>query len=175
MSHYSTPAYFRAGLRQIIISHQQFMPQITIETRINAPLETCFDLARDIGLHCSTASRTKERAIAGITTGKINLGESVTFEAVHFGVRQKFTACVTEFDRPNHFVDEMTKGAFKSMQHRHEFKALGAQTSMTDTLIWVSPFGILGIVFDKILLEKHMRNFIIERNEKLKNVAERSF
>jgi len=150
------------------------MPAITVQTKINAPKEVCFDLARDISLHCSTASHTKERAVAGITTGLINLGESVTFEAVHFGVLQRFTARVTEFDRPHYFVDEMTKGAFKSMQHRHEFKTLGAQTLMTDTLIWVSPFGILGVLFDKILLERHMRNFLIERNGNLKLVAEQS-
>ena len=148
------------------------MPRISIETKINAPPETCFDLARDISLHCSTASRTKERAVAGITTGFINLGESVTFEAVHFGVLQRFTARVTEFDRPNYFVDEMTKGAFKSMKHRHEFRVLGAQTLMTDTLTWVSPFGVLGVLLDKILLERHMRNFLIERNAKLKSAAE---
>jgi len=149
------------------------MPIITVETKINAPLETCFDLARDIGLHCATASHTKERAIAGITTGLINLGESVTFEARHFGVLQRFTSRVIEFERPNYFADEMTRGAFKSMKHRHEFRVLGAQTLMKDTLIWVSPFGLVGILFDKILLEKHMRDFLIERNEKLKAVVER--
>ena len=149
------------------------MPTITVETKINAPLETCFDLARDIGLHCSTASRTRERAVEGRTSGLINLGESVTFEARHFGVLQRFTSRVIEFDRPNYFVDEMTRGAFKSMKHRHEFKVLGTQTLMTDTLIWVSPFGIAGVLFDKILLEKHMRNFMIERNGKLKSAAER--
>lgn len=148
------------------------MPTITVQTRINAPKERCFDLARDISLHCSTTSRTKERAVAGITSGLINLGESVTFEAVHFGVLQRFTACVIEFDRPHYFVDEMSKGAFKSMQHRHEFKTISAQTLMVDTLIWVSPFGVLGVLCDKIFLERHMRNFILERNWMLKIEAE---
>ena len=155
------------------------MPTIKIKTKINAPIETCFDLARDIALHCSTASRTQERAVAGVTSGKISLGESVTFEARHFGVLQRLTAIVTEFDKPNYFVDEMTQGAFKSMRHRHEFKAistgvLGEQTLMTDTLTWVSPFGVIGVLFDKVLLENHMRNFLIQRNGKLKDVVEKN-
>ena len=149
------------------------MPTITVQTTINAPAETCFDLARDIDYHCSTTSRTKERAIAGITAGKINLGESVTFEAVHFGIRQRFTSRIIEFGSPHYFIDEMTEGAFKSLKHRHEFKTVGTSTLMTDTLTWVSPFGILGVLFDKILLERHMKNFIIERNRELKAVAER--
>ena len=71
------------------------MPTIIVQTPINAPIETCFDMARDIALHCSTASRTRERAVAGKTSGLINRGESVTFEAVHFGILQRFTAHVT--------------------------------------------------------------------------------
>ena len=101
------------------------MPIITIENFINAPAKTCFDKARDINLHCSAVSRTKERAISGITAEFINLGESVTFEAVHFGVPQRFTARVTEFVRSHYFGDEMTKRHFqiyetsaKSMKHR---------------------------------------------------------
>jgi hypothetical protein len=41
------------------------MPTIIVETEIKAPIEVCFDLARDIDLHCETAASTKERAIDG--------------------------------------------------------------------------------------------------------------
>jgi hypothetical protein len=67
------------------------MPVIKLETYIQAPIELCFDLFRDIDLHQSTSSKTKERAIAGRTSGLIELGEEVTFEAVHFGIKQKLT------------------------------------------------------------------------------------
>ena len=87
------------------------MPTIIIETQINAPAEQCFDLARDIGLHCQTTSKTKEKAVAGVTSGLIEMGQSVTFEAVHFGVRQRLTSQIVEFERPLYFTDEMTKGA----------------------------------------------------------------
>ena len=79
------------------------MTTIIVQTSINAPIEICFDLARDIGVHCQTSISTQERAIAGVTTGLIGLGEEVTFEGVHFGVRQRLTARVIEFDRPHRF------------------------------------------------------------------------
>lgn len=148
------------------------MPTLIIETCIHAPAQRCFDLARDIGLHCATASQTGERAVAGVTEGLIGLGEWVAFEGVHLGGKQRFTAKVTEFDRPHRFVDEMIRGAFRSMKHIHEFLPDQQGTLMRDTLIWTSPFGVVGNVIDKFFLERHLKNFLLQRNAKLKAVAE---
>lgn len=148
------------------------MPTLIVKTRLAAPPALCFDLARDIGLHCRTAAHSGERAVAGVTTGLIGYGESVTFEGVHFGVKQRFTARVTNFEPPHRFIDEMTQGAFKTMRHIHWFEACGENTTMTDTLIWTSPFGLVGVLADKILIERHMRKFLLERNANLQRAAE---
>src|SRR5258708_36396281 len=120
------------------------MPQITIETKINAPAEACFDLMRDIRIHTETTAQTNEKAIAGVTDGKIGLGQTVTFEGTHFGIRQRLTVKVVEFDRPQLFVDEMTEGSFRSFRHVHEFFPQDGGTLMRDTLLWTSPVGIVG-------------------------------
>ena len=148
------------------------MPTVIIETLINAPAEYCFDLARNIGLHCQTTSKTKERAVAGVASGLIELGQSVTFEAVHFGVRQRLTSQIVEFDRPQLFVDEMTKGIFASMRHVHEFEACGKRTLMRDTVMWKSPLGIVGVIADGLFLKRYMMRFITGRNAALKQIAE---
>ena len=148
------------------------MPTIILETQINAPAETCFDLMRDIRIHTETTSRTNETAIAGVTNGKIGLGQTVTFEGTHFGMRQRLTVRVIEFDRPRLFVDEMTDGNFKSFKHIHEFLPQNNGTLMRDTLIWTSPYGILGKLVDKLLLERHLRKLVSGRNVKLKEIAE---
>ena len=150
------------------------MPIITIETQIDVPVEVCFDMAWDIELHCLTAARTKERAVGGITVGLIGLGDSVTFEAVHFGLRQRLSATVVKFERPKYFVDEMTRGAFQSMRHTHEFIPTASGTRMADTLEWKSPLGILGVIADKLFLQRYMVTFLTERNQNLKAFAERS-
>lgn len=148
------------------------MAIVTVEIQINAPTEVCFDLARDIELHCKTSTSTKERAVAGVTSGLISLGESVTFEGVHFGIRQRLTSKIVEYDKPKYFVDEMTKGAFKFLKHTHEFVPTTNGTLMKDTLVWKSPLGFLGKIADKLFLESHMRKFVVERNNKLKAIAE---
>jgi len=116
--------------------------------------------------------KTNEEAIAGKTSGLIGLKESVTWRAKHFGVYQKLTSIITEYDRPNYFVDEMQKGAFKRFKHEHRFEELDGETLMTDIFDYQSPFGILGELADKLFLEKHMTELLIERNRIVKEFAE---
>jgi ligand-binding SRPBCC domain-containing protein len=148
------------------------MPRLTMDTEIGLPVDRCFDLARDIGLHCRTVAHTRERAVAGVTSGLIGLGETVTFEGVHFGIRQRLTSRVVEFDPPHRFVDEMVSGAFKSLRHTHEFFPIPTGTRMRDTLEWTSPFGPIGALFDALLLKRHMRRFLEARNRRFKEIVE---
>ena len=45
---------------------------------------------------------------------------------------------------------------------------------MKDQLQYETPFGILGKLFDVLLLKKHLTNFLLERNKVLKEVSEKS-
>ena len=45
--------------------------------------------------------KTQERAIAGVTHGLIELGDEVTWEARHFGIRQTLKVRITGFERPS--------------------------------------------------------------------------
>jgi ligand-binding SRPBCC domain-containing protein len=148
------------------------MTTIVVETRIAAPIELCFDLARDVETHLKTSSSTGERAVAGKTSGLLDLGDTITFEAVHFGIRQRLTSRIVEFERPRRFVDEMVKGAFASLRHVHEFVVDGASVLMRDTLTWRSPLGLLGVVADKLFVEGHMRAFMVKKQSELKRYAE---
>ena len=117
------------------------MPVIEIRTEVRAPLERCFDLSRDIDLHVVSMRATGERAVAGRTSGLIGLGEEVTWEARHLGVRQRFTSRITEFARPHYFQDRMVRGAFRSFAHDHFFESDGVGTLMRDVLEFHSPLG----------------------------------
>jgi ligand-binding SRPBCC domain-containing protein len=108
-----------------------------------------------------------------VADGMIGLGQKVTFEGTHFGIRQRLTVEVTEFDRPHLFVDEMTEGTFRSFKHVHQFVQARSGTLMRDTLIWRSPYGVLGKIVDRLFLERHLRDLIATRNAKLKEVAEK--
>jgi len=148
------------------------MPIIKIELTVNAPVERVFDLARCIDLHEATMLKHKEKAIGGVTKGLIRLGESVTWEATHFGIKQKLTSKITAFERPKHFRDSMVKGTFRRFDHDHFFEQSGEQTFMKDAFDYDSPLGIFGKLADALFLEKYMREILAERNQIIKKIAE---
>ena len=149
------------------------MPSIFHEVYIDAPINICFDIARDVDIHMETASHTKEKAIAGMTSGRMEKGDEVTWEAIHFGRKQQLTAKIIEMDKPYRFTDAMVKGAFHSFIHTHEFSESGSGTIMKDRFVYRSPLGILGILADKLFLEKYMGRFIVNRAISLKRMAEK--
>ncbi len=149
------------------------MPQIKLETSINAPIQSCFDAARDIGLHCRLAHRTRERAVAGRIKGLIGQGEWVAFSAVHFGLRLQLSARISEFEAPLRFVDEQTRGPFKQLKHTHEFESRGAnQTLMRDIIEFAAPWGVLGKIAEPVV-GWHLRRFLEERARGLKTHLQR--
>lgn len=96
----------------------------------------------------------------------------VTWEARHFGVRQRLSVRVTAFDRPKHFQDVMISGAFSRLVHDHEFEEHPEGTLMRDRFEFASPLGILGKIADWLFITSYMRRFIIRRNAALKQLAE---
>lgn len=148
------------------------MPTINLTTEINAPIEICFDLSRSIDLHKHSMEHTKEEAIAGRTSGLIEDGEFVTWQAKHFGITQYLTSKISNFRRPYIFRDEQTKGIFDFFRHDHIFEFKEGKTIMTDVFEYRAPFGFLGSIADSLFLEKYMTNLLLQRNKVIKEVAE---
>ena len=148
------------------------MPNIILETKINSDIETCFDLSRSIDLHKISTAKTNEIAIDGTISGLINLNEFVTWEATHFGIRQKLTSRISAFESPKYFRDEQIKGIFKFIIHDHYFESQNGITIMKDIFNFQSSFGFLGKIFDKYILTKYLTELLIQRNKIIKEFAE---
>jgi ligand-binding SRPBCC domain-containing protein len=145
---------------------------IVLETRIAAPPERVFDLSRSVELHLRSTARTGEQAIAGRTSGLFELHDTVTWRAKHLGFWQTLTVAITEYDRPYRFVDEMTRGIFRSMRHEHLFLAEHPGTRMVDRFEFYSPLGPLGRFVDWIYLRDYLARLMQERNAMIRAVAE---
>ncbi len=148
------------------------MPVIHLETFIKAPPEVCFDLARNIWVFTTATDHAKMRAVAGKTSGMLNLNDTVTWEVTELGIRQRITSRFTAFDRPRLFVDEIERGAFKRWRHKHTFESKSDGTLVTDEVNYESPFGALGHLADALFLKNYMRNFLIKHNAHVKEMAE---
>jgi ligand-binding SRPBCC domain-containing protein len=144
------------------------MSRIALETRIAAPPERCFELSLSVELHLESTARTGERAVAGVTSGTLALGDRVTWEARHLGARRRLTVEITRYERPRSFRDEQVDGPFRRFVHDHRFEPVSDGTRMSDELELASLLGPL----DRIVLVPHLRRLLRERNALIKHRAE---
>lgn len=145
------------------------MPLIQLETYVAAPVERCFDLNLNVQMHEAAGHG---RAVAGVTQGQLQLGDTVTWEAVHFGVRQRLTSKIVACERPRMFVDEMQRGAFARWRHTHHFVESDGGTNIFDEVDYASPLGLLGKIADALFLESYMTRFLVRHNAQFKRIAE---
>lgn len=129
-------------------------------------------MTKSLDLHKISTSKTNQEAIDGKTTGLIFLNEFVTWRAKHFGFTQNLTSIISDYERPFLFVDEQIKGIFKSFYRKHLFEQIGEKVIMKDIFIFTTTFGILGQIFNQIVLTNYMRKFLIERNKIIKEFTE---
>jgi ligand-binding SRPBCC domain-containing protein len=141
-------------------------------TVIAAPPEVVFAAALSIDAHLAAMARSHVRAIAGVTTGRIGLGECVTWRARHFGVAWTMTSRITELDEPVRFVDEQQDGPFTRFRHEHLFTAVGDGTQMVDMVSFRAPAGAVGRIAERILLGRYLPRLIRQRNDHLKTSIE---
>jgi ligand-binding SRPBCC domain-containing protein len=127
-----------------------------------------FERSLDIDLHMASMARSRERAVAGVTSGRIGPGEQVTWRAWHFGVPLSMTSRITAYDEPRCFIDEQVRGPFRSFRHVHRFEptADGTGAIMTDEVEFVAPFGPLGRIAE-VVLGPYLRHLIEARNAHL--------
>lgn len=137
----------------------------TLVTDTPMPAEALFDLSLDIDAHVASMAQSGERAVAGVTKGRIGLDETVTWRGRHFGIWWTMTSQITALDRPTHFTDRQVRGPFRTFVHEHRFEQLATGSRMTDTVTVASP--VFGSIVEKLVLVPYLRRLITKRNAHL--------
>jgi len=146
---------------------------IRLETVIAAPVGECFDLSLSVDAHTASMRGSGERAVGGVTSGVMKLGDTVTWRARHFGITIRMTAAITEYQYLSQFVDEQLRGPFRRWWHEHTFMATASgQTVMSDVVRFQSPLGPLGSLADRLVLDRYMPHLLRQRNSWLKTSLE---
>ena len=135
-----------------------------LTTHTTIPVAVLFERSLSIDDHLASMANSQERAVAGVTAGRIGLGESVTWRARHFGIRFRMTSTITALAEPHRFVDEQLKGPFKEFRHEHRFSTADGVTTMSDHLTFTAPFGLLGRIVERLVLARYLERLIVERN-----------
>ncbi|GAB3590531.1 hypothetical protein GCM10027446_05550 [Angustibacter peucedani] len=138
--------------------------ELVLRTAIAAPVERVFAASLDVDEHVGSMASSGERAVAGVTSGSIGLGESVTWRARHLGVVWTMTSRITELEPGVRFVDEQVRGPFAWFRHEHLFSRNGSGTDMTDHVTFRAPLGPLGRLAEVVVLRWYLRRLLASRN-----------
>jgi ligand-binding SRPBCC domain-containing protein len=136
-----------------------------IVTEAPVDRQRLFDISLDIDAHVSSMEQSGEQAVAGRTTGRIGLGETVTWRARHFGIWFTMTSKITALEEPTRFVDQQLRGPFKTFIHEHRFDTTTHGSRMTDTITVGAP--IFGRLAECLVLVPYLRHLIAKRNKHL--------
>jgi ligand-binding SRPBCC domain-containing protein len=147
------------------------MGRIVLETFVRAPAARCFDLARSTNAHVASLADSGERVVSA-PRELLELGDAVTWEARHFGMRQRLTAMITHMDPPAEFSDDQIKGAFHSFRHVHRFGAVPGGTLCVDDFTYRVPLGWIGLIVDVLFVRSYMRALLLRRAAFLRRLAE---
>ena len=148
------------------------MANIHLTTFIAAPSERVFDLSRSIDLHKKSMAHTQEQAVAGTTTGLIELHDTVTWKAKHLMKTRVMKVRITAMDKNKSFIDEMVEGDFKSMKHEHHFKQIDNGTFLIDLCSFEIPYGRIGKILGKLFLNRYVKKLLEQRSRFIKEYAE---
>ena len=66
----------------------------------------------------------------------------------------------------------MVRGVFRRIDHDHFFEQNGDMTTMRDHFDFESPLGVFGRITESLVLTSYLKAFLIERNQRIKTVAE---
>jgi ligand-binding SRPBCC domain-containing protein len=148
------------------------MASIHLTTFIGAPVERVFDLCRNISLYKISMQHTSHRAVSGVTSGLISLGETVTWKGKHLFKTRLFTSKIIEMTPYEKFTEKMIRGDFLSFQHEHFFKPANNGTIIIDMINYEIPYGFLGNLLNRFYIHAYLEKIIIHRNDVVKQYAE---
>ena len=147
------------------------MQTIRMTTMIQAPVERCFRLSLSVELHLASVG-SGERVVAGVASGLMRSGDTVTWSGRHFALRLRHTSVIDGWRPFVYFRDAMVEGWFASFAHDHHFATMDDGTRMRDEMQFSAPLGVLGRVAERAALRRHLVKLLRRRNAMIKRVAE---
>jgi ligand-binding SRPBCC domain-containing protein len=82
-----------------------------------------------------------------------------------FGIKMNWMTEITHVREGEYFVDEQRFGPYALWHHQHHFKAIEGGVKMTDILNYAIPYGIIGRLSNKVLINKQIKKIFSYREK----------
>ncbi|MBC7742553.1 MAG: hypothetical protein H7061_10160 [Bdellovibrionaceae bacterium] len=154
-----------------LFKKENFVKIFATEQFVNRPLEQVFDFfSKAENLQKITPPLLNFKILTPLP---INLGEGTLIEyqiKVH-GFPMKWRTRIESWRPPYQFVDTQLKGPYKLWHHTHEFIAVNpVKTLMKDTVRYQVPFGILGLIVNRLLIKSDIQKIFSYRRSEIQKI-----
>lgn len=72
------------------------------------------------------------------------------------GLPLRWTAEISLWNPPHQFVDTQIHGPYSSWRHTHQFRSIGCNTLVSDTVEYAIPFGIFGNLLHALIIRRDL-------------------
>lgn len=146
------------------------MPIIETKTYMEAPLEVCFNAARNSNDIADSIPNIKNAKVDTKLNKNVGIGDKfyLTHSYLKGNINFDTKYNVIEFVPPFKFSEQITGPFFKEFKHTHEFLEKKEGTLIIDTIEYEVSFGIIGSKMDKKYIDGLLRDYIYNRLSHLK-------
>lgn len=136
------------------------------ETRIQAPLDDVFPFfSRAANLALLTPTWTDFRILEH-PTEETTKGSEIVYRLKLFGIPIRWRTSIARWSPGEGFVDTQLSGPYRLWWHEHEFESLDdGSVQMMDRVFYRVPFGPLGSIANKVMVEPLLRRIFAWRAE----------
>ena len=99
-------------------------------------------------------------------------GQLIDYTIKIFRKKIRWSTIITKYDAHKMFIDQQLKGPYSMWHHTHIFKDLNGKVEMTDKIIYVMPFGIIGRIVNFMLVQKDLNSIFSFRKDVINKIFE---
>lgn len=149
------------------------MITLTESILINAPLERCFSLLNNVACQAFVWQSIDATPVEGKVSGQLATGDSTQWTAKLFGLLFPMTLTVKQMQLNQSLIITQTKGPFSQFQQVFSVCEEAGKTRVDYSLSCESPLGILGTLYEKLLLENRWHKSMVTRLQLTQYVIEK--
>jgi ligand-binding SRPBCC domain-containing protein len=94
-------------------------------------------------------------------------GAEIAYVIRWLGLPLSWKTVIEDYNPPFYFVDVQAQGPYRLWRHRHEFRPREEGTLVCDDVEYALPYGLLGRLAHRAVVEKQLREIFRYRQEKL--------
>ena len=133
---------------------------------------TAFTFFEDPGNLCDITPPWLDFRLHGaVKPVKVCVGSEFDSHIRWFGVLFQWRSRIIHYKPPSAFTDIQLIGPYNYWEHRHEFKDVPEGTQMTDEVVYVLPFGILGDIIHALVVTHQLQDIFCYRAAKINDWA----